>query len=267
MTSRSTRSRVTPPTSTTTRARPSCSSTSPPSAASPRSTRARAAPREVRRTAASPSLGVPCNQFGGQEPGTRRRDPEFCSTTYGVTFPLTEKIDVNGDGRHALYQQLADTADAEGHTGDIRWNFEKFLIAPGRRDRRPLQSRWSSPRRRGRRGHRKGAVEVEPDNEARRRQGPPRRLAAHRTSPVPAALHRPAGVVLRAPAHHRRVRVPGLPARRDSSLQVGLLSLAQLGPVIVCSFLGGALADAVDRRKLLHRRERARWRPRASGSR
>ena len=52
----------------------------------------------------------------------------FCSTSYGVTFPLTEKIEVNGDGRHPLYQQLTQTADAEGHTGDIRWNFEKFLI-------------------------------------------------------------------------------------------------------------------------------------------
>jgi glutathione peroxidase len=76
-------------------------------------------------------LGVPCNQFGGQEPGTPDEIQEFCSTTYGVTFPMTEKVDVNGDDRHPLYQQLVDVADAEGHTGDIRWNFEKFLIAPG----------------------------------------------------------------------------------------------------------------------------------------
>ncbi|MFC9845736.1 glutathione peroxidase [Streptomyces sp. NPDC060223] len=73
-------------------------------------------------------LGVPCNQFMGQEPGTSEEIAEFCSATYGVTFPLTEKVDVNGDGRHGLYERLVDTADAEGHSGDIRWNFEKFLI-------------------------------------------------------------------------------------------------------------------------------------------
>lgn len=73
-------------------------------------------------------LGVPCNQFKGQEPGTAEEIQTFCSTTYGVTFPLTEKVDVNGDNRHPLYAQLVDTADAEGHSGDIRWNFEKFLV-------------------------------------------------------------------------------------------------------------------------------------------
>jgi glutathione peroxidase len=73
-------------------------------------------------------LGVPCNQFGGQEPGTSEEIAEFCSTTYGVTFPMTEKIEVNGEGRHPLYDILTATADAEGHTGDIRWNFEKFLV-------------------------------------------------------------------------------------------------------------------------------------------
>jgi glutathione peroxidase len=73
-------------------------------------------------------IGVPCNQFGGQEPGTAEEIAEFCSATYGVTFPMTEKIEVNGDDRHALYQLLTPTADAEGHTGDIRWNFEKFLV-------------------------------------------------------------------------------------------------------------------------------------------
>lgn len=76
-------------------------------------------------------LGVPCNQFMGQEPGTSEEIAEFCSATYGVTFPMTEKADVNGDDRHALYKKLVDTADAEGHTGDIRWNFEKFLVGPG----------------------------------------------------------------------------------------------------------------------------------------
>lgn len=73
-------------------------------------------------------IGVPCNQFGGQEPGTAEEIAEFCSTTYGVSFPMTEKIEVNGDGRHSLYEVLTPTADAEGHTGDIRWNFEKFLV-------------------------------------------------------------------------------------------------------------------------------------------
>ncbi|MGW1838086.1 glutathione peroxidase [Streptomyces sp. NPDC002067] len=75
-------------------------------------------------------LGVPCNQFMGQEPGTAEEIAQFCSATYGVTFPMTEKIDVNGDARHALYAQLTGAPDAEGYTGDIRWNFEKFLIAP-----------------------------------------------------------------------------------------------------------------------------------------
>jgi glutathione peroxidase len=73
-------------------------------------------------------LGVPCNQFLGQEPGSAEEIAEFCSATYGVTFPLTEKVEVNGGGRHALYDRLVGFADAEGHTGDIRWNFEKFLI-------------------------------------------------------------------------------------------------------------------------------------------
>ena len=74
-------------------------------------------------------VGVPCNQFGGQEPGSASDIATFCSTNYGVTFPMTEKVDVNGPGRHALYDQLVKTADGEGHSGDIRWNFEKFLVA------------------------------------------------------------------------------------------------------------------------------------------
>jgi glutathione peroxidase len=73
-------------------------------------------------------LGVPCNQFGGQEPGTSEEIQEFCSATYGVTFPLTEKIEVNGDNRHPLYAELTKTTDADGANGDIQWNFEKFLI-------------------------------------------------------------------------------------------------------------------------------------------
>ena len=76
-------------------------------------------------------LGFPCNQFGGQEPGSPEEIETFCSTTYGVTFPMFEKIDVNGDGAHELYKQLKEVADAEGHSGDVRWNFEKFVIAPG----------------------------------------------------------------------------------------------------------------------------------------
>ena len=75
-------------------------------------------------------LGFPCNQFLGQEPGTAEEIQQFCSTTYGVTFPLFEKIDVNGDDRHALYAQLTETPDAEGNAGDITWNFEKFLVSP-----------------------------------------------------------------------------------------------------------------------------------------
>ncbi|MFI6206988.1 glutathione peroxidase [Streptomyces sp. NPDC051041] len=73
-------------------------------------------------------LGVPCNQFLGQEPGSAEEIAEFCSATYGVTFPMTEKVEVNGAGRHPLYERLVGFADAEGHSGDVRWNFEKFLI-------------------------------------------------------------------------------------------------------------------------------------------
>ena len=73
-------------------------------------------------------LGVPCNQFMGQEPGTAEEIQTFCSTTYGVSFPLTEKIDVNGDNRHRLYSELTAVADAAGDAGDVQWNFEKFLV-------------------------------------------------------------------------------------------------------------------------------------------
>jgi glutathione peroxidase len=74
-------------------------------------------------------LGVPCNQFAGQEPGTAGDIAEFCQVNYGVTFPLTEKVDVNGPSRHPLYAELVATSDEEGYSGDIRWNFEKFLVA------------------------------------------------------------------------------------------------------------------------------------------
>ncbi|MGC4941193.1 glutathione peroxidase [Kribbella sp. DT2] len=73
-------------------------------------------------------LGVPCNQFGGQEPGTTEEIEEFCSTTYGVTFPMLDKVEVNGDTRHPLYSELTLTPDAEGAAGDVQWNFEKFLL-------------------------------------------------------------------------------------------------------------------------------------------
>ena len=73
-------------------------------------------------------LGVPCNQFMGQEPGTPEEIAEFCSATYGVSFPLTEKIDVNGEDRHRLYTELTSVADATGDAGDVQWNFEKFLV-------------------------------------------------------------------------------------------------------------------------------------------
>ena len=74
-------------------------------------------------------VGVPCNQFGGQEPGSSEEIAEFCSATYGVTFPMTEKVEVNGEGRHELYRELVTTPNEEGEAGDITWNFEKFLIA------------------------------------------------------------------------------------------------------------------------------------------
>ena len=74
-------------------------------------------------------IGFPCNQFGGQEPGTPEQIQTFCSNSYGVTFPLTEKIDVNGAGRHPIYRELTAVADAAGQAGDIRWNFEKFVVS------------------------------------------------------------------------------------------------------------------------------------------
>ena len=75
-------------------------------------------------------VGFPCNQFGGQEPGSAEEIQTFCSTTYGVSFPLFEKLDVNGENRHALYAELTGKADADGQAGDVQWNFEKFLISP-----------------------------------------------------------------------------------------------------------------------------------------
>jgi glutathione peroxidase len=75
-------------------------------------------------------LGVPCNQFAGQEPGTPEEIVSFCSTTYGTSFPMTEKLEVNGRRSHPLYSWLTTTPDQEGESGEVQWNFEKFLIAP-----------------------------------------------------------------------------------------------------------------------------------------
>jgi glutathione peroxidase len=74
-------------------------------------------------------VGVPCNQFMGQEPGSAEEIAEFCSATYGVTFPMTEKVEVNGPGAHPIYQRLTPTPDVDGAAGDVQWNFEKFVIS------------------------------------------------------------------------------------------------------------------------------------------
>ena len=74
-------------------------------------------------------LGFPCNQFGAQEPGTAEQISEFCTTNYGVTFPMFEKLSVNGPDRHPLYTELTAVADAAGKAGDIEWNFEKFVVS------------------------------------------------------------------------------------------------------------------------------------------
>ncbi len=73
-------------------------------------------------------VGLPCNQFMGQEPGTSEEIAEFCSATYGVSFPMTEKIEVNGEDRHEIYRSLVTTPNEQGEAGDVTWNFEKFLV-------------------------------------------------------------------------------------------------------------------------------------------
>jgi len=75
-------------------------------------------------------VGFPCNQFGAQEPGSAEEIATFCSATYGVTFPMMEKVDVNGDDRNPVYEELTAFPDADGEAGDIQWNFEKFLVSP-----------------------------------------------------------------------------------------------------------------------------------------
>ena len=74
-------------------------------------------------------IGVPCNQFAGQEPGSADEIAAFCSATYGVTFPMTQKVDVNGPQAHPLYQRLTTVADPDGKAGDVAWNFEKFVLS------------------------------------------------------------------------------------------------------------------------------------------
>ena len=79
-------------------------------------------------------LAVPCNQFSNREPGTSEEIRTFCATTYGGSFPMSEKVDVNGDGHHPLYRELAEVTDAGDSTGDTVWNFASFLLAPGARE-------------------------------------------------------------------------------------------------------------------------------------
>lgn len=75
-------------------------------------------------------IGFPCNQFKGQEPGSAEEIAEFCSTTYGITFPMLAKGDVKGDERHPLYAELLTFDLADEHGPDVLWNFEKFLVSP-----------------------------------------------------------------------------------------------------------------------------------------
>lgn len=87
-------------------------------------------------------LGFPCNQFMGQEPGSNEEILDYCSTTWGVSFPMFDKVKVNGPGAHPLYKALKKTKDASGHGGLVAWNFEKFLVLPDgsvRRFRPPVK--------------------------------------------------------------------------------------------------------------------------------
>src|SRR6476660_3967766 len=106
-------------------------------------------------------IGVPCNQFMGQEPGTAEEIRTFCSTNYVVTFPLLVKIDVNGDDRHPLYAELTKTPDDRGEAGDIQWNFEKFLLAPGGTVVNRVPAAHSARCSRGDRRHRGGPAAID----------------------------------------------------------------------------------------------------------
>ena len=102
-------------------------------------------------------IGFPCNQFHGQEPGTDAEIAEFCSATYGVTFPMSAKIEVNGAGRDPIYAALTSVPDADGKAGDVAWNFEKFVIAPDGDGGRPLPAAGAADRSRAAREHRERA--------------------------------------------------------------------------------------------------------------
>ena len=86
-------------------------------------------------------LGFPCNQFFHQEPGTADQIQEFCSLNYGVTFPLFAKLDVKGEAQHPLYSILSEAADDSGKAGNVRWNFEKFLVGRDGRVARRFRSK------------------------------------------------------------------------------------------------------------------------------
>ena len=86
-------------------------------------------------------LGFPSNQFLGQEPGTPAQIEEFCSLNYGVTFPLYAKVDVKGAGQHPLFTILSTAADDSGKAGDVKWNFEKFLVGKDGRAVRRFRSK------------------------------------------------------------------------------------------------------------------------------
>ena len=86
-------------------------------------------------------LGFPSNQFLGQEPGTPAQIEEFCSLNYGVTFPLYAKVDVKGAGQHPLFTILSTAADDSGKAGDVKWNFEKFLVGRDGRAVRRFRSK------------------------------------------------------------------------------------------------------------------------------
>ena len=105
-------------------------------------------------------IGVPCNQFMGQEPGTADEIQEFCSTTYGVTFPLLAKTDVNGDDRHPLYAELTKTPDDARRGGRHPVELREVPARPGWRGGQAIPSAHRTGRARGDRGHRRGAVAV-----------------------------------------------------------------------------------------------------------
>jgi len=86
-------------------------------------------------------LGFPCNQFFGQEPGSAEKIQEFCTVNYGVTFPLFTKLDVKGGNQHPLYSILTQLPDDSGKAGDVKWNFEKFLVGRDGRVVRRFRSR------------------------------------------------------------------------------------------------------------------------------